>query len=449
MTARSDNFNRANGNLNGSTPSDGGSTWTQVGNVTTIQSNRIGPAFGNFSYDISFVEASATAGTSSCTMAVLGNAGGPALRVADASNAIIALALSGSLTLYKRVAGTNTQLGSVYSGTITAGDVISVSVDASHNITVKQGVTTRITATDSTGSTNTKVGHCFYSSSAGARIDDWSWADAGGGGTPVGLSTETDAALALSGVAIKALGLSTETDSAIGLAAVSVRAAGLATEVDTALALTSILIRPVGMAVETDTALALTTGISGPVGLATETDAAFALVAKQIAAVGMAVETDAALVPGVEAASVAPGGLSYSSGTESATRRRKFVVQDRGTLLVFATERDAQAAQAAIDKARASARAAEQQAKQISNRAGKRARAEASRAGDQALAGLLAAAPPVDVVSVPQLEEMAQAYRQADVMAHLLRIQDLDAAVRMWQELRDEEDDIAALLELA
>ena len=115
---------------------------------------------------------------------------------------------------------------------------------------------------------------------------------------PAGLASETDSALALGGVHILAAGLATETDTGLGLAAVHIRAAGLATETDIALALDPASGLGVGIAIETDSALALTAVQIAPAGLATETDTALALTPVQVRAAGLASETDEALAPG-------------------------------------------------------------------------------------------------------------------------------------------------------
>jgi len=118
---------------------------------------------------------------------------------------------------------------------------------------------------------------------------------AGGGGTDVGLSTETDTSLALSALQIKATGTATETDAALALAPVQIAATGRADETNTAFALTPVQVQAVGLATETDTALALDAGAASAAGLALETDTALALAAVQITATGIATEVDTAL----------------------------------------------------------------------------------------------------------------------------------------------------------
>lgn len=122
---------------------------------------------------------------------------------------------------------------------------------------------------------------------------DTAFALSAGASTPVGLATETDSAFALSAVQLKAVGLSTETDSALTLSAA--RPAGLATETDTALTLTGLQIRGVGLASEASTALALAGLQLRATGLATETDIALARAPVQIRSAGLSTEVDTAL----------------------------------------------------------------------------------------------------------------------------------------------------------
>lgn len=62
------------------------------------------------------------------------------------------------------------------------------------------------------------------------------WNSAGGLSVATGLATESDTALALPVVKLRATGVASETDTALGLAAVKLRATGTSTETDTALA---------------------------------------------------------------------------------------------------------------------------------------------------------------------------------------------------------------------
>lgn len=291
MGNRADSFDRANGALQSSTPSDGGSVWLG-GSSFTVTSNRAAGSGGN-SWVPSALEASTAEVDVSATLFTVGN-GGLVLRYADVNNFLLIQAQSTGLGVYRRVAGSFTQEGTLYSGTISAGNVIRATIDGSNVLNVYQGATLRIgPITVTAGSANTKHGIVAYTT---PTWDDFSLTDTASAGTPVGLASETDTALGLSGVHIRAAGLATEADTALALSARQIAAVGLATETDTALARTATLIRPAGLATETDTALALAPGAApGAVGLAVETDQALPLTGRQIRAVGLAVETDTAL----------------------------------------------------------------------------------------------------------------------------------------------------------
>ena len=261
----------------------------------------------------------------------------------------------------------------------------------------------------------------------------------------IGIAVETDTAFALGGVQIAPAGLAAETDAALSLTAVQVSPTGLAFEADSALALAAMQIGAVGLASEVDTAFALSNTMGGPVGLASEADTAFALDAVQKMLVGMAVETDTALAPGGSTEPAVGGCVIFGR----ALSRKKFVVKRGRELLVFDTEDKAQAAHDAIQAAKDATKAAERQGQQVSNRAAKRAAINARQAGAEVVLSLLASAPPVQTIPMAQAEALANDYGMSAALAQAMRIQDLETAVAIWQELRDEEDDIAALLELA
>lgn len=158
-------------------------------------------------------------------------------------------------------------------------------------------------------------------------------------GTPVGLATETDTALALSSP--PAVGRANETDTALPLnginfaqdgdlflfgddsgnessmgglrlfggfiASGSSSPVGLGLETDTAVARGSA--RPAGVCTTTDTALALAGVQVRAAGLATESDQALALLPAANGAVGTAVESDVALARGA----ARPAGLAAES----------------------------------------------------------------------------------------------------------------------------------------
>lgn len=186
MSNRSDNFDRTDGTIGGTTPSDGGSTWTSGGDAQ-IKSNQLGSVTSGAARNWAKLEASASNGTAQVTAKVLaaGTGMGLLVRMADATNYIGAYIYSGKLELYKRVAGAFTALGSTYTGTISVNDVITLDVTSGSALTVKQNGTTRITATDSTGSTNTGVGFDWFQGDPSLRVDDFSWTDAAAATTSI------------------------------------------------------------------------------------------------------------------------------------------------------------------------------------------------------------------------------------------------------------------------
>lgn len=115
---------------------------------------------------------------------------------------------------------------------------------------------------------------------------------------PVGVATETDSALTLSSKVSLVVGLAAETDGALALGAKISKAAGVSAETNTARALG--VARPVGLSTSTNAALAL--GVARPAGLATETATALARSAIIRKQVGVANEADAALTLGAKLA---------------------------------------------------------------------------------------------------------------------------------------------------
>jgi hypothetical protein len=176
---RSDDFNRANGTLNGSTPSDGGSTWTASN--ANIDTNQVWPVSASGTRDTAWVETSSAVGSVQMKITTNGNSSGVVMRLSNATNHIVAYVSGNSLANYKRVSGSYTQIGSTYSGTIANGDVIRLDIDSSNAIRSYVNGTLRVGPnTDSTGSTNTKAGFEWLSNLTTVRIDDWSYTDNAG-----------------------------------------------------------------------------------------------------------------------------------------------------------------------------------------------------------------------------------------------------------------------------
>lgn len=214
MSNRSDNFNRSNSSSVINSPSDGGADWvTPVGTWGIISSKGYKSApFGV--WGIAYLEAS----SSSVDLQFAAYPWGAEylsamLRYVDSSNRIIVEIESTFLKVFKIVAGTYTQLGSTYSGTISAGDVIKVSVGSSNVYTVYQNGTLRITTgADSAHSTSTKHGVTIYGTTP--SVDDFSITDTAGGGAnflTLSASSAASAAIAKAATSSKS---ATTTESA-------------------------------------------------------------------------------------------------------------------------------------------------------------------------------------------------------------------------------------------
>lgn len=78
-------------------------------------------------------------------------------RATDDSNYILAAVSATTLRAFKRDAGSFTQLGSTYTGTISSGDVIKLRVSGD-NIIISQNGTDRVTTTSAFNNTATKHG---------------------------------------------------------------------------------------------------------------------------------------------------------------------------------------------------------------------------------------------------------------------------------------------------
>lgn len=182
MSNRADDFNRSNGALNGATPSDGGAAWTAVN--YSVESNRLRCTALGYAYEYAYTESSSSVGEASVNLAVKGQSIGPALRVSDENGYFVLFVVGNQLQLYKRINSTTiSQIGSTYSGTISAGDAITLGVDSSNQFTGYQNGTARVgPVTDSFNSAATKVGVICFSSASGARLDDFSFTDLAGGG---------------------------------------------------------------------------------------------------------------------------------------------------------------------------------------------------------------------------------------------------------------------------
>lgn len=181
MGNRADDFNRANvSSLSGSTPSDGGSAWVDASGAVGIASNEAAPV-NMFAWLPANLETSTSVGRLSILVRSLGNSG-IVYRYVGSSNFWLLQIQSGGLGIYKRVAGTFTQYGSTYTGTISVNDTLEFEVTSGNVWTAKQNGTLRINpgTADSAHSTATKLG--MAGNSGSAKYDDLVFTDTASGG---------------------------------------------------------------------------------------------------------------------------------------------------------------------------------------------------------------------------------------------------------------------------
>lgn len=176
MTNRTDNFTRADVTGGMGTPSDGGSQWAApTGNFGIISNTAY--KFQGAAHQTSTLESSVTAVDVQATITAVGSTnGGIVARASDDSNFILHYWNGTSNILYKQVATVYTQLGSTFTGTLAANDVLKLSCDSSDLLTCYQNGVSRISATDSALNTVTKHGlESFGEGTANSlRWDDFS-----------------------------------------------------------------------------------------------------------------------------------------------------------------------------------------------------------------------------------------------------------------------------------
>lgn len=193
MANRTDNFNRANSTAALGTPSDGGSDWVAAAGTWGITSNKSYKVAPGGSFQAAYLEASTSTADVQATNTGPGNTG-LCCRLSDNSNFIFGQIVAGGVALWKGVAGTFTQIGATYTGSIAAGDVWKLTCDASNNLKLYQNGVLRVSATDAAGSSNTKHGYCDYTSGSSVNWDDFSITDTAGGGART-LTTSLAAAI--------------------------------------------------------------------------------------------------------------------------------------------------------------------------------------------------------------------------------------------------------------
>jgi hypothetical protein len=118
---------------------------------------------------------------------------------------------------------------------------------------------------------------------------------AGGFSQPHGIGTETDAAIAVVRVKLRAMVASTETSVALNLTRTKIAVIGIGQESSSAFAITKIKIRAIGVATETNTALASLTVKLRAADVSAEVDAALSLAIVKVRVAGAADETDEAI----------------------------------------------------------------------------------------------------------------------------------------------------------
>lgn len=175
MANRSDDFNRANSTSLG-TPSDGGSAWAGSSSTYGTTSNQAylsGSAGWNTAV---WLEASSATGEAQITF-ISGTSTncGVLARVVDAQNFILGQFTSTNLFIFKRVAGTFTQIGSTYSGGAAANDVFKITASG-NSLALLQNGNTRVSGTDAAHNTATKWGFVENNGNT-IRYDDFSFTD--------------------------------------------------------------------------------------------------------------------------------------------------------------------------------------------------------------------------------------------------------------------------------
>lgn len=188
MTDRTDNFNRANVATSLGTPSDGGTDWACNFTDWGISSNQAHNTEAGVDWHPAILESSVSAVEVQATLTALADGLNAAMcgRYADDNNYIrlqLVAGASGTIKLTKRVAGTETQLGSTYTGAVAVNDVFKLRMDSANLLTAYQNGVSRVSATDAAGAANTRHGLIAFDPES---WDDFSITEivAGGGGIP-------------------------------------------------------------------------------------------------------------------------------------------------------------------------------------------------------------------------------------------------------------------------
>jgi hypothetical protein len=159
---RSDSLTRADSNTTINPPSDGGSSWVLDNGteVWGIDANQGYTVLQSGAQDVIVLQAGVADVTVQVTISVVGGLidAGLVAREADNNNYLLFIYSHGTgLLMYKNVAGVFTQLGSTAVYSISPGDILKFTVSGSSLTGYVNGVS-KVTATDSAGSTNTRHG---------------------------------------------------------------------------------------------------------------------------------------------------------------------------------------------------------------------------------------------------------------------------------------------------
>lgn len=165
---RSDNFNRANENpLN--IPSDAGTAWVNLLGTYEVVSNQ--GYGGGHANPVAYLECSTANVDISVNLSIAATNAGIAFRVVDASNFLFCICTSTQLSLWKKVAGVDTQIGTTQSITYSALAPLRVTVNSSSNITCYYNGASILAQTDTALNTATK--HGMRNTATTNRFDDF------------------------------------------------------------------------------------------------------------------------------------------------------------------------------------------------------------------------------------------------------------------------------------
>jgi len=317
----SDDFNRANGAV--------GSNWDDDGNGWSVASNKLVPGAASSTICHWVAQTSTDNNYSQITLSTIdiSKSAGVVARwdggTATAGSGYVWRAYNNEVQLYRCVSGSYTALGTPYSFTQAAGDILKIVVNGSTISGYLNGVL-RQQVTDTNITTGKYVG--LRGNDTSVTWDDWF----GGDYVPLAAinpASETDSSVALTKSKAKAVGVPAETDAAPAITATKSWAVGAAAEADTAPALSRSKTVTIGPATETDTAVALSTPgvINQAILSAAEADAAVAVGKAKSAVAAPAAEADSAVAISKTKA-VAAGSAAEADTAVAVGRVKAFTI---------------------------------------------------------------------------------------------------------------------------